>query len=566
MRVKLTSLAFCAVGSSTNNSVAFYQGGIVDSHTFFREVADKTQRLRQQPEKSYSLYYEESYPFTVMLFALLHAGKEIWIVANNKQTTAEKLIQQGNFLLGDWQGKETLLDDNVGNIPTLSPLDLKTTELVIFTSGSSGQAKAIRKSFWQLQCEIETLEQQWGSLLGQADALATVSHQHIYGLLFRVLWPLAAGRCSHSPMYLSPEPLLKATIDKPCYWISSPAQLKRLDELSPWNEVEKLKAIFSSGGCLTLDNARQIYQHSEQSVIEIYGSSETGGIAWRESINEPRWTLFDGISIEKIAVSENRSLLKSPYLPSSPPCFLDDKIELDNDGLFTLAGRLDRIVKVEEKRLSLDEMERAICRSNWIAEAYCLLWTSTRDWVMAGVVLTNEGKDHLKQQGRAVFIKKLRSQLMLSFETVVIPRKWLIMDSLPLTSQGKINHQIISSLLSLDNKKFPQIQSFHQNEQSVELSLRIQPELVYFNGHFPEQPILAGVVQLSWVEKYGKLFFSIEQPFLRMEVIKFKKIIQPKDIITLKLTWNFETGKLYFDFSSESEAHSSGRLLYGVDE
>ena len=161
MRVKLTSLALCAIGSSTNNPVAFYQGKIIDSHVFCREVADKTQRLRQQPEESYSLYYEESYPFTVMLFALLHAGKEIWIAANNKQMTAEKLIQQGSFLLGDWQGKETFLDDNVGNIPTLAPLDLKTAELVIFTSGSSGQAKAIRKSFWQFQREIETLEHQW---------------------------------------------------------------------------------------------------------------------------------------------------------------------------------------------------------------------------------------------------------------------------------------------------------------------------------------------------------------------------------------------------------------------
>lgn len=566
MRVKLTSLALCAVNSSINNPVAFYQGRIIDSHSFCRQVADKTQRLKQQPEEFYSLYYEESYPFTVMLFALLHAGKEIWIAANNKQTTAEKLIQQGSILLGDWQGKETLLDENAGNTPILSALDLETVELVIFTSGSSGQAKAIRKSFWQFQREIETLEQQWGSLLGQAHALATVSHQHIYGLLFRVLWPLAAGRCSYSPMYLSPEPLLKASIDKPCYWISSPAQLKRLDELSPWDEVKKLKAIFSSGGSLNLDNARQIYQHSEQSVIEIYGSSETGGIAWRESINEPRWTLFNGVSIEKMGGFENQSLLKSPYLPPSPRCFLDDKIELDDDGLFTLAGRLDRIVKVEEKRLSLDEMENRICHSNWISEVYCLLWTSSRDWVMAGVVLTNEGKDHLKQYGRAFFIKKLRSQLMLSFETVVIPRKWLIMDSLPLTSQGKINHQIISGLLSLDNKKFPQIQSFHQNEQNVELSFRVQPELVYFDGHFPDQPILAGIAQLAWVEEYGKLLFSIELPFLRMEVIKFKKIIRPKDIITLKLTWNFEAGKLYFDFSSQSEAHSSGRLLYGVTE
>lgn len=566
MRAKLTPLCLCAENSSTNNPVAFYLGKIISTQTFCKDVADKTQQLKQQPEQSFSLFYEESYPFTVMLFALLHSGKEIWIAANNKQTTAEKLIQQGSLLLGDWQGKEFLLNSDVEKTTTLSTVDLKSAQLIIFTSGSSGQPKAIKKSLWQFQREIEVLEQQWGSRLKQAQALATVSHQHIYGLLFKVLWPLASGRCFHSSTYLSPEPLLKATKDKPSYWISSPAQQKRLDELSPWKEIQELKAIFSSGGSLNQEITKKIFHYSKQSVIEIYGSSETGGIAWRESINESQWTLFDGISIEITDDTKNQCLLKSPYLPASPACFLDDKIELYDNGLFTLAGRLDRIVKVEEKRLSLNEMEQALCQFDWIAEAHCQLWTSTRDWVMAGIVLSDIGKDYLKKQGRATLIKKLRSQLMLHFETVVLPRKWLLMNNLPLTSQGKIDHQIITNVLSLDNKKFPQLQFCHQNEKSVKLSLRIQPELVYFDGHFPKQPILAGIAQLAWVEEYGQLFFSIEQPFLRMEVIKFKKIIQPKDIITLYLSWNFEAGKLYFDFSSETQAHSSGRLLYGTDK
>ena len=93
--------------------------------------------------------------------------------------------------------------------------------------------------------------------------------------------------------------------------------------------------------------------------------------------------------------------------------------------------------------------------------------------------------------------------------------------------------------------------------------MRIQAELLYFEGHFPEQPILAGIAQLSWVESYGKLFFDIHQPFIRMEVIKFKKIIQPNDKIQLKLNWNTETNKLYFELNSDSASHASGRLVYG---
>ncbi len=100
----------------------------------------------------------------------------------------------------------------------------------------------------------------------------------------------------------------------------------------------------------------------------------------------------------------------------------------------------------------------------------------------------------------------------------------------------------------------------------MELSLRVQADLPYFSGHFPGQPILPGVAQLAWVEKYGKLFFPITQPFSSMEVIKFKKIIRPDDKLTLQLRWNESGGKLYFDFSSPVESHSSGRLLYGFEK
>jgi 3-hydroxymyristoyl/3-hydroxydecanoyl-(acyl carrier protein) dehydratase len=96
------------------------------------------------------------------------------------------------------------------------------------------------------------------------------------------------------------------------------------------------------------------------------------------------------------------------------------------------------------------------------------------------------------------------------------------------------------------------------------LALRVQPELVYFNGHFPQQPILPGVTQLAWVEHYGRLFFAIGQPFLTMEVIKFKKIIRPDALITMTLEWRADSGKLYFDLHSATESHSSGRLVYGA--
>jgi hypothetical protein len=77
---------------------------------------------------------------------------------------------------------------------------------------------------------------------------------------------------------------------------------------------------------------------------------------------------------------------------------------------------------------------------------------------------------------------------------------------------------------------------------------------------------LPGVVQIAWAEHFGKLFFAIAEPFLMMEAIKFAKVIQPGTALKLMLNWKASSGKLYFNFSSESGTHSSGRMVYGYND
>ena len=145
----------------------------------------------------------------------------------------------------------------------------------------------------------------------------------------------------------------------------------------------------------------------------------------------------------------------------------------------------------------------------------------------------------------------------------MLPRKWLLISRLPFTAQGKINQNILIQLFLLKKTHFPQIVSCDYLDETVELYLQISPDLVYFSGHFSDQPVLPGVTQVAWAEQIGKVFFDIQLPFLRMEVIKFKKIIQPGDLIKMKLNWTADTNKLYFEWTSVNNAHSSGRIIYG---
>lgn len=560
---KLHSLSDCVLNSPSLLPIAIYQGQAIDHKKFNSDVCQLAASLCKLKNDSFALYYDQAYPFCVSLFALLHSRKKVLIGANNKMLTAEQLIKQDCMLLGDWEGNETVLSFKESSDFKLMPLDLNKSTITIFTSGSSGQAKAIEKTLQQFQLEIEVLEEAWGECLGDAQVMATVSHQHIYGLLFRILWPLSAGRSFYSEMFLSPEPLLKVVEGKRCYWVASPAQLKRLDELTSWQQIAKLNVIFSSGGALPVKAATQIYQHSRHKVLEIYGSSETGGVAWRKSVDDVLWTTFDGIEISVDA--SGQSYLSSPYILETARYKMDDNIKLQENSQFELLGRFDRIIKIEEKRLSLDELEIALSNSEWVYQSHTFLIQGKRDRIAAVLVLTQSGQQYFEQYGRAILTKQLRKQLMGRFETVVLPKKWLILAALPRTAQDKINRNLLLQLFSLDPLRTPQILYCDYQEQSVKLQCRILPDLIYFSGHFPQQPVLPGVTQIAWVEQLAKIFFTIRKPFLRMEVIKFKRIIQPEEIVTIKLNWNADKGKLYFEMDSVAYAHSSGRIVYGEE-
>jgi 3-hydroxymyristoyl/3-hydroxydecanoyl-(acyl carrier protein) dehydratase len=561
---ELIPLSHCLTTKRPATSpIAYHARHYHDADQFYAAVRHWVNKLQSQSVQRYALFTEDAYPFAVMLFALFHAGKEVWIPGNNRPGTALQLQQLDCQLIGDWDTGRTfdycLESTECSGLPLL-PLDPAETRLVIFTSGSTGHPKQVDKQLIQFQLEIETLEKQWGKLLAHAAALATVSHQHIYGMLFRVLWPLSAGRCFHSDCYINPETLVKAVRGAAAYWVASPAHLKRLDCGSPWEGIATLCAVFSSGGVLQHEVAQQILACSGQAVVEIYGSTESGGIAWRQQ--DSAWTLFEGMSLTQ---TDDGWQLHSPYLKISQ-IQLDDKISLLDDGRFMLHGRVDRIVKIEEKRLSLTELEQCLMTIPWVAETFTLMLTKHRDVVGAVIVLTEDGVQSLKTKGRKPLIKQLRNVLYQYFDAVVLPRKWLFLERMLLTAEGKIEQPILKHLLDMDSRKFPYVFGVEKTGDNVELKLNVPEDLIYFPDHFSSYPILPGVVQIAWAEHFGKLFFPLDEPFLQMEVIKFVKVIQPGAELKLMLNWKASPGKLYFNFSSALGTHSSGRMVYGYKE
>lgn len=117
------------------------------------------------------------------------------------------------------------------------------------------------------------------------------------------------------------------------------------------------------------------------------------------------------------------------------------------------------------------------------------------------------------------------------------------------------------------NKRKPQILSHAVVNQSVTLELKVDGDIIDFEGHFSSFPLLPGVTQIDWVLYYAEYYLHVSLPFIGMEVIKFQEPILPEAIVHLQINWDEIKGKLAFTYSSnQTTTHSSGKIKLGHRE
>ncbi|MBW8309796.1 MAG: hypothetical protein K0M45_09245 [Candidatus Paracaedibacteraceae bacterium] len=107
----------------------------------------------------------------------------------------------------------------------------------------------------------------------------------------------------------------------------------------------------------------------------------------------------------------------------------------------------------------------------------------------------------------------------------------------------------------------PQILEKKVSENSARLLLKVPENLLYFDGHFPHMPILAGVVQLHWAVHFAKEIFLMADLIEDASRIKFNNIIRPEDEITLLLTVNPEIQTLTYTYKLDEKICSTGRFV-----
>lgn len=516
--------------------------------------------LQARGIKRLALHLEDAGELAIALFAAWRAGVSVLLPADLQVQTRERWSGDVDWWLTD-QPDDGKLQDLLADPLPPALLDLDACSLSLCTSGSSGEPKLIEKRLRQLANEVQALEDLWGKDLGAACIIGSVATQHIYGLLFRVLWPLSAGRPLVRKQLPFPEDLQRASREHPTFaWVASPALLKRMGDNLDWPGLSKVRRVFSSGGALPAEAASSLQQRLGQWPTEILGSSETGGIAWRQGEN--LWQAFAGVELGQDA--DGALQISSPYLPDGHVEQTADAVRMSADGRFELLGRLDRVVKLEEKRISLPLLEQALVAHEWVSEARLGVVQENRASLGALLVLSDSGLHALRNQGRRTLTETLRKHLSGHCEAIALPRRWRMVRQLPLNAQGKLPQADVQALLIAPRGQAPEILKQEQIEGEWHLDLSVPPDLAYFSGHFPTAPVLPGVVQVDWALAIGQRLLDLPPKFAGMEVLKFQQLVRPGDRISLSLRFDAERGKLYFAFRNGDAPCSSGRILLEV--
>ena len=543
---------------SAHHPVTWDGGKIIHWSQFIADVNAMRLPLRYGESDEWALFHTDTYRFAVGLMALLAENKTVYLPGENHVGLTTELQGQKINLVGQFPAarcQEILIEPPPG---AGRALDL-TGSIVIYTSGSTGAAKPITKTLMQLDRELAVLELNWGREWQDPIVASTVSHQHFYGLLFALLWPLCSGRRFCAKAFVDPSIMAKITNALgEAVWVMSPAHLHRLPQNMPWDEARvKVKTVFSSGGPLRFEAAQEVHQVLGRYPVEVLGSSETGGIASRRQLN-PKSVWRPLPEVEICLDDEGALTVRSPWLEDSHWYATSDLATLCPEGAFRLGSRADRIVKLEGKRVVLPEVEAALSKHPWIEEAFVVVISQRRQILGAVLTLTKAGCAAEQKVGRHLFTRELRRYLRERVSTAAIPKLWRFTSRLLRNAQGKVLAETARRLFN--EPPLPTVLGQTVTGDGCLLELYIAADNPYFDGHFPEQAVLPGVVQLLWAQHFSREYLALDGKFSGMEAIKFRNLVFPDQKLSLTLEYARDSGRLKFHYDSVDGRHSQGTL------
>ncbi|MBO4699839.1 AMP-binding protein [bacterium] len=459
--VKVFPITKFKASSRAKETVVCYDGKWSDGvfrtwGDFLRDTAKMRKFLESRDTDSYILHCADFWYFGVTFTALLQCRKEVKLTQNISEIFLSEALLTGVELLTDADVQNSLNIPEIieksdapteKEINTTPEINGETTRIFLFTSGSTGKPKAVPQRMKEFEEDNAFIISKWLDKIQARKFVSTVSQHHIFGFLFGFSLPFATGTPFRRKRIEFPEEF-EELIDEKYLIVATPAFLKRTVEI-----LEKLDMhdtwIFTSGGAVSPELAVKTDRLFGIYPLEVYGSTETSGIAYRMQDKDGLvWTPFDNA---KIWLGDDGCLrIISPYIKDQAGFATADMAEMLENGKFLLKGRSDSIVKIEEKRISLTEVENRLLESGLVEDVKVIaLSNDIRQYLAAAVVLNEKGKNEFAGREKLVLNRFFHDYLMKFFENTVIPKKWRFPEKLPTDIQGKKHKEEIAALFEV---------------------------------------------------------------------------------------------------------------------
>jgi len=466
----------------------------------------------------------------------------------------------------------------------------------LFTSGSTGAHVPCLKAARQLLGEARLLVSLF-DMGPEARVLATVPPHHIYGLLFGVLVPLMGGGAlvrgtpQHAETIAADARRFGANV-----LCSVPAHLQGLGVLGP-GALPPLRRIFSSGAPLPEEVAHAVAGVAGVPVTEVFGSSETGGIAWRQQRPTPTgdrrldddaagegdgavslWQAFPGIEVS--ADADGLMVVRSPFAdtpeggPAGAPVRGADRVRVASGGRFELLGRADGVVKIGGSRIAVGEVERRLREIPGVREAAVIsveVAGLRRHELWAAVVAPG------------LTAPALREALRRRLESIAVPRRFRLVEALPREENGKLMKARLRALFAAPAAPEGPASSpapagsegaaaaspaspapKADGRERHEVTVTIAADSPFFGGHFDGFPVLPGVVQLNNLILHNvRLRWPGLEHLRKVMALKFRNPIRPLDPLSILLE-RTEAHRVRFEIRSGARVMSSGSLVFAA--
>lgn len=346
----------------------------------------------------------------------------------------------------DMPGVE-IVTPEAGDLSDLHPEDIRDPDqpfLRLFTGGSTGKPRVWSKSPRNLLAEAFYLRDKF-NMTSRDLFISTVPPYHIYGLLFSILAPFVSHARVMPDIYTFPQEII-STINRrgATVLVSVPIHYRSLhvDDLS----APSLKMAFSSSGFLDRTDAAHFLGKTGLGIHEIYGSTETGGIASR-SITEKResWQPADVVSWRLFG---KRLAVHSDFVSCEMErdadgfCITGDEVQPEENNRFILLGRADGIVKIAGKRVDLLDIQNKIQMLPAVCDAAVIALPAEngRDNVIAALVVCKLSE------------AQLRKMIMEKLEPYAVPRRIKIVTAIKRSATGKIEQRRVEKIFQNQEK------------------------------------------------------------------------------------------------------------------